>query len=521
MKRGLVFGGTGRGHLERPDKEGRLPKNYSLNDTWQESIGLRPTQGYLNLTLKPSISEEKQLMKEDYKNLTLEQSREVKHYSTMQGYLGSTLKASRGKESMIQKGHTLKPSKEVKNRESTRGYLLVGRYGQQLMNSIVSFYHVANITALLNLSSVEPFITPGGELAGAPNTKGFSNQFVMRLSHFFVMEKLKTSLRTCCSGNDLVRFETFVNKASRDVVIVKFLASLDNGSKRLLKGKKVAVIDNAQGAYLNSLNNLVKKGTKAKSWNSTLFRVSRMVLIDARPESPDPLPLGELIKELDTVVSQQVAKYGSATFVINNFRDIQMMNAPSGYFYSLPPGSILQRTCSTLDNTAYTQSVVSAARQFRESLSGTRHVIGIHIRGEKLLLGYNGSHSQHMNCLKDLKRFVGSGAIPVNVSHGDIYLFHDLDKHASHTCNNYKYCKNGRKEWVASVKELGYRIIQYDPSKFHPASHKDIFAALVVIEYLSNVDYLVTVGRGQYQDTIVSRFTKNRGETLYHRICFG
>ena len=180
-------------------------------------------------------------MKEDYKNLTLEQSREVKHYSTMQGYLGSTLKASRGKESMIQKGHTLKPSKEVKNRESTRGYLLVGRYGQQLMNSIVSFYHVANITALLNLSSVEPFITPGGELAGAPNTKGFSNQFVMRLSHFFVMEKLKTSLRTCCSGNDLVRFETFVNKASRDVVIVKFLASLDNGSKRLLKGKKVAV----------------------------------------------------------------------------------------------------------------------------------------------------------------------------------------------------------------------------------------------------------------------------------------
>ena len=245
-----------------------------------------------------------------------------------------------------------------------------------------------------------------------------------------------------------------------------------------------------------------------------------MVLIDACPRSPDPLPLGELIKELDTVVSQQVAKYGSATFVINNFRDIQMMNAPSGYFYSLPPGSILQRTCSTLDNTAYTQSVVSAARQFRESLSGTRPVIGIHIRGEKLLLGYNGSHSQHMNCLKELKRFVDSGVIPVNVSHGDIYLFHDLDKHASITCSAYKYCKNGRKEWVAAVEKLGYRIVQYDPSKFHPALYKSIFAALVVIEYLSNVDYLVTVGNGQYQDTIVSRFIKNRGETLYNRVCF-
>ena len=385
-------------------------------------------------------------MKQDYKNLTLEQSREVKHYSTTQGHLGSTLKARRGKESMkghtlkasrgkeSMKGHTLKPSKEVKNRESTRGYLLVEGYQQQLMNSIVSFYHVANITTLLNLSSVEPFITPGGELAGSPDTKGFSNQFVMRLSHFFVMEKLKTSLRTCCSGNDLVRFETFVNKASRDVVIVKFLASLDTGSKHLLKGRKVAVlynaqvgsgskcllngekfavVDNVEEAYLNNLNSWVKWGAKAKSWNSTLFRVSCVVLIDARPESPDPLPLGELIKELDTVVSQQVAKYGSATFVINNFRDIQMMNAPSTYFYSLPPGSILQRTCSTLDNTAYTQSVVSAARQFRESLSGTRPVIGIHIRGEKLLLGYNGSHSQHTNCLKDLKRFVDSGVIPL------------------------------------------------------------------------------------------------------------
>ena len=417
-----------------------------------------------------------------------------------------------------QSNHTLKL--KLDNEGSTRGYLLVTKYEQQLMNSIVSFYHVANITALLNLSSVEPFITPLGQLTGAPGTKGFSAQFTVRLSHFFAMENFKSSLNICCSGNNLVTFESFVQKASRDVVVVIIMPSLGPGSKRLLNGEKFAVVDNVEEAYLNNLNSWVKWGAKAKSWNSTLFRVSRMVLIDARPQSPDPFPLGELIKELDTVVSQQVAKYGSATFVINNFRDIQMMNAPSGFFYSLPPGSILQRTCSTLDNTAYTQSVVCAARQFRESLSGTRPVIGIHIRGEKLLLGYNGSHSQHMKCLNELKRFVDSDVIPVNVSHGDINLFHDLDKHASITCGGYGYCKNGRKEWVAGVEKLGYRIVQYDPSKFRPAWYKNIFAALVVIEYLSNVDYLVTVGKGQYQDTIVSRFIKNRGETLYHRICF-
>ena len=39
----------------------------------------------------------------------------------------------------------------------------------------MSFYHLANITALLNLTSVEPFVTTDDGLAGVPDVENFSD----------------------------------------------------------------------------------------------------------------------------------------------------------------------------------------------------------------------------------------------------------------------------------------------------------------------------------------------------------
>ena len=65
--------------------------------------------------------------------------------------------------------------------------------------------------------------------------------------------------------------------------------------------------------------------------------------------------------------------------------------------------------------------------------------------------------------------------------------------------------------YFAMTKEFKNVTVSFDPSSFHPTSLQAIFASFVENEYMSGIDVLVTVGRGQYQDNIVKRFLKLQG----------
>ena len=395
------------------------------------------------------------------------------------------------------------------------GHMMVLQFSQQMMGSFVAFYHLANITSMLNLTSVEPFVTSEGKMAGAPHVDSFSDPQVVKLSHFFDLDHLKGAIKSCVNGN-LVTFDTFIEEASREVVLVKALYSLDKYKNHFKNGvKAVEVNENASG-YLKNLNKWVEWGAKEKGWNSRVFRVSRVLLIDVRPQHP--FPLDKLLKELNKVICEQVAVHGSATLIIDYWRDIERSDGVSTNFCRIP--GYVWTHCYDFETAAFSQSVVGAAQKFRESLNETCPVVGVQIRGELLLRNFNGSQSQHMKCLTELGKLINSGSVSNLISNGSLYIFHDLGKYGTKTCSNNPLCKNRKKQFVDAIKNLGHRIAYYDSSEFRPKGLQSVFSALVEMEYLSKVDVLITVGRGQFQNKIIERFMKHKGhDGNLTRIC--
>ena len=377
----------------------------------------------------------------------------------------------------------------------------------------MSFYHLANITALLNLSSVEPFVTTDDGLAGVPDVEDFSDPQFVKLSRFFDLDHLKGAVKSCTNG-DLVTFDTFMETASREVVVVKALASLGKYKNYLNNGIKAVEVNLNASRYVKNLNKWVEWGVKEKGWNSRPFRLSCVLLLDLRPKHP--FPLDQLIIELGNVIHKQVAMHGSATILINYWRDMESTKVSSNFFYRIP--GFKWTHCYDFETCPFSQSVVSAAQQFRESLSEMHPVVGVHIRGERLIRNFEGDY---MKCLTELKKLINSDNVSNLISKGSLYLLHDLGEYGTKSCS-YPSCVSTTKRFVAGIKNLGYRIVYYDPVDFRPKQLQSAFSALVEMEYLSKVDVLITVGNGQFQNKIIERFMKLKGhDHNLTRICSG
>ena len=404
---------------------------------------------------------------------------------------------------------------------SSQGYILVVDYKQQLTAGFLGFYHLATIAALLNLSVVEPYIQGTG-LQGAPHIRKNSDPQVLKLSHFYDLAHLEDALMTCTNSH-LVSFEEFLTNASRNVVLVSFLHSLKFFGYYFSAGnesRKIVEIDNATNSQLSGLKtlNLWASFVREKSMSPLTFSKSRAVLVDARPLHP--LPLSDLVQYLGSIVQEQVAKYGSATIVLDRWRDIQL-NSPSAYLYYIQ--GFQYKDCADIDTVKHSKIITSAAEQFKVSLGGSHPIVGVHIRAERLLLDFKGSESHYKRCLRQLLHLMNNGTI-ANIRHGSMHIFHDLGEYGSSTCNvrEWKYCIEGRKNFLTELNRYFKKfVVSFDPSSFHPVTLQPAFASFVEREYLSTVDVLVTVGRGGYQDSIVKRFLKRSGGTSdsLYRIC--
>jgi hypothetical protein len=383
------------------------------------------------------------------------------------------------------------------------------------MGAFVAYKHLAQITGLLKLSSVEPYMCTAGTEGVPPTNKHLAE--VLKFSHFYDLDHMRSLIKKCSPNNDLVSFDTFLEKASRGVILVSFLPSSSLTKKYFsgrAKNKNVLEHDSAittQTKSLKMLNTWVS--TMAKK--SVPFRESRVVLINALPSRP--LPLLSLVEELGSIITKHVAEFGSATVIVDTWRDVRDRIA-SPFFYYIP--GLTWEDCGYIDSVRHSEAVVTAARTFGESLKSNRPLIGVHLRMEKLLI-FNDRVSHYRWCLGEVLKLLQNGTI-ANASRGSAYFFHDLKKYGSKTCDKYKNCIKRRPPFLADIKKIKYDVVSYDPSSFLPASMRGVFAGLVELEYLSNVDVLITVGTGRYQDNTVQRFLSKSGgsrDNLYKVCC--
>ena len=444
--------------------------------------------------------------------------REDSIVATAKGSLiaGSTAVASSTAAEQGRRGHRVSHAK-------TQGFILAVDYQQQLLGGFKGFYHLSRIAAALNLSIVEPFVF-GTSLKGVPQANDGTGVKTMKLSHFYDLFQLRDTFHQC-SDVRLSAFETFFLKTSRHVVFVEFIVSLDMYRDFFPKGVKSKVLDipgytNSILISLGEMNGWAahvlqqhrKKHRRIKMRYS--FRKSRVILVDARPLHP--VSWEEVKETLQTVVREEVDTYGSATIVIPSWRDIQPPGMISSFFYCMP--DFPWEYCPDMMVIPHSKAVMNTTDIFVKQWMTSRPVIGVHVRAERLMIDYKGDISHFMGCLQQLKDLLSNGTVP-KVPKENVHLFHDLGKYGSQTCKNF--CKDGYDSVMSEIYKLDYNVIYFEPEQVGYVPLRKTLAAFVDREYLTRVDVLVTIGRGEYQQNIVERFVKRNGgrRDNLHRIC--
>lgn len=408
---------------------------------------------------------------------------------------------------------------------ASQGFLIATRYEQQLLGAFKGFYHLSRIATLLNLSVVEPYVQ-GTEMHTAPSIPKNATLKAAKLSHFYNLYGLRKALQYCTNGTDMTTFDTFLRKASRRAVFVVFLPDLKN-HEHYFDGTEKKIVEvnsytsntllalgrlNAWTAHLNELHK--SKRERVHRYRYKTFRKSRTLLVDARPLHP--VPWRELETTLESVVKEQVEQFGTTTVIVPSWRDVKPPDIVSTFFYDFP--GFEHEYCKNMSLIPHSDFVVNKTRKWMKSLgTNSGPVIGVHIRAERLLKDF-GNETHYLGCIEELKELLRSGSLP-KVPNENIHLFHDLGKHGTQTCN--RVCPEHRDAALSAIEKLGFNNLNYDP-RTEPGYVVMALslAAFVDREYLSQVDYLVTVGRGEYQDNIVNRFVHrfSHRDKLY-RIC--
>ena len=331
----------------------------------------------------------------------------------------------------------------------------------------------------------------------------------------------------------MASYKEFLERASRHVLYLIFSSSSkdecrDKISSSKQHSKVIEYASNADPTAAKGMQNLNKwviyVGKQEKHLFLPFIR-SRLVIVDALPSKP--LELSEITEVLGTIVQKHMEQYGSTTVIVDKWIGIQNHSQP--YYYYIPQWT-WNADNEKFYSVGHSEAVINATLMFAKSINHSYPVIGVHIRAERFLVQRRVKllkldEIDTKKCLKELHSLLHNGSITY-ATNENVHVFHDLGKYGSLSCKHSKYC-NRKKVYIiaSSIKQLGFPIVSFDPSRFeslNSTSTNRAFVALVEKEYLSRVDVLVTVGWGGFQDSIVKRFLKHSkgSDKNLHRICF-
>ena len=395
-----------------------------------------------------------------------------------------------------------------------RGFLLSVSVDQQLTGGLKGFTQLATLAAIFNLSTVEPYVQ-GSKLVGVPQVLSQGDrQNVIRLSDLYDWEDLRRKFKTCSTRNDhqLSSFETFLGSASRDVILV-YMITAEADFNFYFPGRNKKIIQVGHDEYLLSgVQYLNEWAAKVSKRNGSKFRAEHIIMVDARPTYA--LPLSVIVKDLGPIIDAQVSKFSSATVLFGRWRAIAFKEPMRQKYYV--PG-FHWRPCQRIDFIKHSQAVIDSSLTFSQNLNNSINsiVIGVHIRGERLLRDYKGSIP---DCLSELDALLHSYTL--KLSKVSVRIIHDLGEYGTSSCT-MSICSQRRNSFLSQVQRLGYPIVSFNPTEFSAVPVSSGFAAFVEGEYLSKVDILVTLGWGGFQNTVSQRFVRQHGgkEENLHHIC--
>lgn len=403
-------------------------------------------------------------------------------------------------------------------RGEVRGFLLPVNVDQQLTGGLKGFTQLATLASMFNLSTVEPYVQ-GTRLVGVPRMgEEYDPGLLLRLSELYDWKDLRRSFKTCSTRNNhkLSSFETFLNNASREVILVHMIKSPDI-LKSFFPNNDAKIVEASPGwitskflSGVSLLNKWAEKVLDDKHKEFAPFKTAHIILVDARPTKR--LPLSVIANKFGIIFNRQVS---SVTVLIDTWRAITNNN-PMASFYLIP--GFPWRPCHKIDYLKHSSTVINSTSKFSQGLndSALNEIVGVHIRGERLLTEYKGNLSI---CLKNLESLLHN--LTLQSTGRGVRIIHDLGQYGTMSCYDGSHCYKKRKSFVAQIQNLGYPTVSFNPAEYSSVPNTPAFAARVEIEYLSNVDILVTLGMGGFQYTIQERFEHKygKGSKNLHKLC--
>ena len=105
------------------------------------------------------------------------------------------------------------------------------------------------------------------------------------------------------------------------------------------------------------------------------------------------------------------------------------------------------------------------------------------------------------------------------MSSSQVRLIHDFSKYGTSDCRHV--CNTYRSQFLSDIKKHNYPVVYFDLDKFPSFPHNSAFASYVEREYLSGVDVLITLGHGEFHNSIVAMFLNrsSRNKENLHELC--
>ena len=210
---------------------------------------------------------------------------------------------------------------------------------------------------------------------------------------------------------------------------------------------------------------------------------------------------------------------GNITVVFYHWKGIT--NDRSKHFRLYLPEAHFKVAPHPLVNTyPFTDSIISNATAFIESITDKKNFIGLHIRAEKMLYDKGIQHYHNLasrnyfleRCFNLTESLLSRSNLSM------IFTFTDMGKYGS---RSLRWNSSDRDILYTMLSQRGIKVHHYDPFKFNGMDDSG-FVAAVEQEVLSRSKKLITIGGGSFQRQLAVRFhnyNKDKRKFKAYAVC--
>ena len=434
---------------------------------------------------------------------------------------------------------------KVKSDNPSRGdssYLMALSYHEQLNTAIkYELFSLAPVAADWGLKLVEPFvvnsriygvkdkkIVPISDRDGLPSALPLTSLFDV------------TDLLMNCSNVQMVSFNVFSRNVFKRVILIYpwsrnhppreviFDRSLYGALKSKFEAAGTDIVDCTE-AFIrhNRRNSFIEDIEASLSFADRLPKVDRVVCFDAQVSVKTSNFQSYFGTLQDTVV---ILLNWRGCFIFdcsiksyNRWQKTGKCPGPSG---STHPNNDRYRliTRSSLTNfkkcteqpVPHPKEMIQTANKYFHMLNKSKPLIGIHLRTERMYVKVTLKNC-HMNRLKTVVGYLlNQHAIQSPSEH--LLVVSDYTEAGSDSCN-YKKCGLLAKSILSLIyKEWNIRPTVFQPELTGSSTNKG-FVSLVEMTMLTNVDYLILLGHGNFQEQLANHFlAKGNPRSSLYRI---